>query len=131
MLGGELYKFYEAALNASEVYCLNKNLVYFDGRSMGLDLGVFVLGLERMIGRRIRAIGKPHPMAYKVILRHFGAQATNSFMVADAYDPDLIGAERVGLKTVLVATDRPDQSQHCAATRIPNLGVLPELLALS
>jgi FMN phosphatase YigB (HAD superfamily) len=49
---------------------------------------------------------KPHPPIFLMALEQAGAQAASTIYVGDHYDTDVVGAQRVGIKGVLL--DRHD-----------------------
>jgi putative hydrolase of the HAD superfamily len=45
-------------------------------------------------------VNKPDPKIFHYAMNKAGAKAENSFMIGDDYEVDILGAERVGMKTV-------------------------------
>jgi len=65
---------------------------YFDGVFTSEEIGV----------------GKPHPEAFMRALTHVQAHPSSSWMIGDSLEADILGAEQVGLTTVLYhPADRP------------------------
>ncbi|PIE20154.1 MAG: hypothetical protein CSA65_00035 [Proteobacteria bacterium] len=74
-----------------------------EGRT--IDLGFWVAGLEYCAGQPATVIGKPSSYAYETVLRDAGFRAEDCLMVADEVHPDLMGADRLGIATLLFRTD--------------------------
>lgn len=47
-------------------------------------------------------IAKPNPEIYKRALNGLGSKSSDSYFVSDIEDPDIIGAQNVGLKSILI-----------------------------
>lgn len=48
------------------------------------------------------SVGKPFPRAFKIALRHMNAKSDNSIMIGDQLFTDILGANIIGMKTILV-----------------------------
>ena len=88
------------------------------------------LGLSRYIQRIYisEEIGfsKPYREAFEYVLRDFDVPASEVLMVGDSIENDIVGAEQVGIKAVLI--DR--RNKHCGydGTKIGTLAEVIELL---
>ena len=51
-------------------------------------------------------IGKPAPALYEMALKQMGLNAEDCIMIGDRPDTDILGAQRLGMRTVLVRTGR-------------------------
>lgn len=71
-----------------------------------LDVGPFVAALEEATGRPALILGKPDPAFWEAILRDLGRPAERVVMVGDDIEVDVAGAQRVGLRGVLVRTGK-------------------------
>lgn len=71
-----------------------------------LDVGPFVAALEEATGRSALILGKPDPAFWETILRDLGRPAERVVMVGDDIEVDVAGAQRVGLRGVLVRTGK-------------------------
>ncbi|MBQ0105999.1 MAG: HAD hydrolase-like protein, partial [Armatimonadetes bacterium] len=54
-------------------------------------------------------IGKPNPLMMKSVLRYMGAYSSESAMVGDRMDTDIIAGMEAGMTTVLVLTGVTDR----------------------
>jgi len=94
----------------ADLYCLHKNRWWQTGLGPMLDAGAFVAGLEYAAGVDATVLGKPSPAYFAAALEALDADAEMTWMVGDDIEADIAGAQRHGMKTVLVRTGkfRPD-----------------------
>jgi putative hydrolase of the HAD superfamily len=69
---------------------------------------------------------KPHPSIFEAALKLVGARAEESIMVGDSYAHDIAGAQRVGIRGVLV-----QRSPDGAAQTTPDVTVIRDLSELA
>lgn len=86
-----------------------------------LDAGPFIAALEYATGKAATIIGKPEPALFEIALRDLGLPAEQVAMVGDDVEVDVRGAQRLGLRGVLVRTGKFRQAD---LTR----GVWPDLI---
>jgi HAD superfamily hydrolase (TIGR01458 family) len=101
--------FQELEMGAA-LYCLHKNRWWQTKRGPLLDAGAFVAGLEYAAEVEATVLGKPSPAYFEAALEALDADAELTWMVGDDIEADVAGAQRHGMKTVLVRTGkfRPD-----------------------
>src|SRR5262249_33463146 len=111
--------FAELELGA-DLYCLHKNQWWQTSRGPMLDSGAFVAGLEYAAGVEATVLGKPSQAYFEAALEALDAEPGLTWMVGDDLQTDIAGAQRFGLKTVLVRTGkfRPEQLER--STTIPD-----------
>jgi HAD superfamily hydrolase (TIGR01458 family) len=121
--------FAELELGA-ELYCLHKNRWWQTTRGPLLDSGAFVAGLEYAAEVEATVLGKPSPAYFEAAVAALDAEPQLTWMVGDDLDSDIAGAQRFGLKTVLVRTGkfRPDALER--STTVPD-AVLSSIAYLS
>jgi HAD superfamily hydrolase (TIGR01458 family) len=90
----------------AELYCLHKNRWWQTARGPLLDSGAFVAGLEYAVGVEATVLGKPSAPYFAAALEALDADRELTWMVGDDIDTDVAGAQRFGLKTVLVRTGK-------------------------
>jgi HAD superfamily hydrolase (TIGR01458 family) len=117
----------------ADLYCLHKNAWWQTSRGPLLDSGVFVAGLEYAAGVDATVLGKPSPAYFEAALAALGAEPDLTWMVGDDLDADVAGAQRYGLKTVLVRTGkfRPEQLERSTVVPdavVSSIAFLPEWL---
>ncbi len=94
----------------AELYCLHRNRWWQTKHGPMLDGGAFVAGLEFAADTEAIVVGKPSPAYFEGALDVLDADPELAWMVGDDIDADIGGAQRLGMKTVLVRTGkfRPD-----------------------
>jgi HAD superfamily hydrolase (TIGR01458 family) len=97
--------FAELELGA-ELYCLHKNRWWQTSRGPLLDSGAFVAGLEYAAGVEATVLGKPSSAYFEAALAALDAEPALTWMVGDDLEIDIAGAQRFGLRTVLVRTGK-------------------------
>ena len=92
------------------LYCLHRNRWWQTAEGPRLDSGAIVAGLEYAAGVDATVLGKPSPAYFGAALEALDADAELTWMVGDDLEGDIGGAQRHGMKTVLVRTGkfRPD-----------------------
>jgi HAD superfamily hydrolase (TIGR01458 family) len=124
--------FAELELGA-DLYCLHKNQWWQTSRGPLLDSGAFVAGLEYAAGVEATVLGKPSPAYFEAALAALDAEPGLTWMVGDDLETDIAGAQRYGLKTVLVRTGkfRPDQLERSTVVPdavVSSIAYLPQWL---
>jgi HAD superfamily hydrolase (TIGR01458 family) len=104
----------------AELLCLHRNRWWQTADGPRLDAGAFVAGLEYAADTEAIVLGKPSPRYFEAALEAIDADPELTWMVGDDLEGDVLGAQRYGMKTVLVRTGkfRPDE--------LENTGVLPD-----
>jgi HAD superfamily hydrolase (TIGR01458 family) len=109
----------------ADLYCLHKNRWWQTSSGPRLDAGAFVAGLEYAAQTEAIVLGKPSTAYFDAALEALDADPSMTWMVGDDYESDVVGAQRCGLKTVLVRTGkfRPDAVEYS--------GVMPDAIVNS
>jgi HAD superfamily hydrolase (TIGR01458 family) len=113
----------------AELYCLHKNRWWQTSDGPRLDAGAFVAGLEYASGAEATVLGKPSPQYFGAALEAIDADPELTWMVGDDLEGDVLGAQRHGMKTVLVRTGkfRPDELE--SSTTVPD-GIVSSIAQL-
>jgi HAD superfamily hydrolase (TIGR01458 family) len=124
--------FAELELGA-ELYCLHRNRWWQTKRGPLLDAGAFVAGLEYAAEVEAVVLGKPSPSYFAAACEALDADPERAWMVGDDLESDVIGAQGIGMRTVLVRTGkfRPDEVEASRARPdgiVSSIGHLPEWL---
>jgi HAD superfamily hydrolase (TIGR01458 family) len=90
----------------AELYCLHRNRWWQTSRGPLLDSGAFVAGLEYAAETEATLLGKPSPAYFEAALEALDADPELTWMVGDDLEADIGGAQRMGMKTVLVRTGK-------------------------
>ena len=109
----------------ADLYCLHKNGWWQTERGPLLDAGAFVVGLEYAADTEATVLGKPSVPYFEAALAALDADAERTWMVGDDVEADVAGAQRLGMRTVLVRTGkfRPDAVERS--------GVMPDAILSS
>jgi HAD superfamily hydrolase (TIGR01458 family) len=90
----------------AELFCLHRNRWWETKRGPLLDTGAFVAGLEYAAETEATLLGKPSPAFYQAALDALDADPERAWMVGDDLDSDIDGAQKCGLRAVLVRTGK-------------------------
>ena len=113
----------------AELFCLHRNRWWETARGPLLDTGAFVAGLEYAAETEATLIGKPSPLFFQAALDALDADAERSWMIGDDLEADIDGAQKSGLKGVLVRTGKFRQEALDASPIHPD-GVLDSIAEL-
>jgi HAD superfamily hydrolase (TIGR01458 family) len=117
----------------AELYCLHKNKWWQTAHGARLDTGVFVAGLEYAADTEATVLGKPSSAYFAAALEALDAEPGLTWMVGDDLEGDCLGAQKHGMRTVLVRTGkfRPDEVERSRAQPdgiISSIAQLPDWL---
>jgi HAD superfamily hydrolase (TIGR01458 family) len=120
-------------LAGAELYCLHKNRWWQTAEGPRLDAGAIVAGLEYAAGIEATVLGKPSPAYFQAAMDAVDADAELTWMVGDDIEGDVVGAQAMGLRTILVRTGkfRPDELEHARVVPdgiVSSLAHVPEWL---
>ncbi len=119
--------------HGADLYCLHRNKWWQTERGPLLDAGVFVAGLEYAAGVEATVLGKPSPAYFEAALEAVDADAAFTWMVGDDVESDVLGAQRHGMRTVLLRTGkfRPEQVEETGIhpdAILSSIAMLPDWL---
>jgi HAD superfamily hydrolase (TIGR01458 family) len=117
----------------ADLYCLHKNKWWQTADGPRLDAGAFVAGLEYAADTEATVLGKPSSAYFAAALEALDADPALTWMVGDDLEGDCIGANKHGMRTVLVRTGkfRPDAVERSTAQPdgiISSIAQLPDWL---
>jgi HAD superfamily hydrolase (TIGR01458 family) len=101
-----LNKAFRLILGGAELIALQKNRYWKTAEGLTLDAGPFVVALEYATGQQARVIGKPSPDFFQLALDDLGVAPAQVAMIGDDIEVDVGGAQRSGLKGILVRTGK-------------------------
>jgi HAD superfamily hydrolase (TIGR01458 family) len=103
---GKLNRAFLELDRGAELFCLHKNRWWLTSRGPLLDAGAFVAGLEYAADREATVLGKPSRPYFEAALAALDSRAPDTIMVGDDLEADVAGAQRCGLRGVLVRTGK-------------------------
>jgi HAD superfamily hydrolase (TIGR01458 family) len=117
----------------AELYCLHRNRWWQTKHGPMLDSGAFVAGLEYAAQVEAVVLGKPSRSYFAAACEALDADPGLTWMVGDDLESDVVGAQGVGMRTVLVRTGkfRPDTVERSRSQPdgiVSSLAHLPEWL---
>jgi HAD superfamily hydrolase (TIGR01458 family) len=126
---------YRALLRGAAFVAMHRTLSWMTRDGECLDAGVYVLGLERALGRTAVITGKPAPQFFAAGLQALGLPASRVAMVGDDLDNDILAAQAAGVGGVLVRTGKFREDQLAGAAASPDrivgsIADIPALLGL-
>jgi HAD superfamily hydrolase (TIGR01458 family) len=106
--------------SGAELYCLHKNRWWQTRHGPLLDAGAFVAALEYAAELEATVLGKPSAAYFAAAVEALDAEPELTWIVGDDIEADVAGAQRFGLRTLLVRTGkfRPDEVERS--------GVMPD-----
>ena len=98
-------------MNGAELIALQKGLYWFSAEGMFLDCGAFVTLLEAAAGKIAKVMGKPSETFFKIALESLQRSPSETVVVGDDITSDIVGAENMKMRSVLVRTGKFKPSQ--------------------
>ena len=119
-------------MDGAELIALQKGLYWFSSEGMFLDCGAFVALLETATGKTARVMGKPSETFFKIALDSLQLSASEAIVVGDDITSDILGAETMKMRSILVKTGKfkPNQLENPVAKPtwvLDSVSELPQL----
>jgi HAD superfamily hydrolase (TIGR01458 family) len=117
----------------ADLYCLHKNKWWQVADGPRLDTGMFVAGLEYAADIEATVLGKPSAAYFGAAIEALDAEPSITWMVGDDLEGDIGGAQRHGMRTILVRTGkfRPDDVERSSVQPdgiVSSIAQLPDWL---
>jgi HAD superfamily hydrolase (TIGR01458 family) len=93
-------------LDGAGILALEKDRYWMGSDGLVLSTGPFVAALEYATGRRSELMGKPSPEFFGLALRDMGVCPEEAAMIGDDIITDVGGAQKTGMKGILVKTGK-------------------------
>lgn len=93
-------------LDGAEILALEKDKYWMEPEGLVLSTGPFVAALEYATGRKALLMGKPSPEFFSLALKDLGARPEDAAMIGDDIMTDVAGAQRLGMRGILVKTGK-------------------------
>jgi HAD superfamily hydrolase (TIGR01458 family) len=117
-----LQDLFRTLMDGARLVAMHKGRYWQVADGLRMDIGAFVAGLEYATGRPATVIGKPSAEMFRAALASIGLPAGDVVMVGDDTDNDVAGAQRAGIRGVLVKTGK------FRADAFARSGVRPDLV---
>jgi HAD superfamily hydrolase (TIGR01458 family) len=122
-------------IGGASLLVMNPSCYWATAEGLQLDMGSFVVGLERAAGVKGTLVGKPATAFFTAALEQVGAKPSEAVMVGDDVESDVLGAQALGIDGILVRTGKFTTAALEAASGEPNhvlssVAALPSLLGL-
>jgi HAD superfamily hydrolase (TIGR01458 family) len=101
-----LNRVFRKLVEGAELIALQKNRYWETSGKLTMDAGPFIAALEYASGKEARIMGKPSAEFFSRAVEDLGLKPEEVAMAGDDVEVDVGGAQKVGLKTVLVQTGK-------------------------
>jgi HAD superfamily hydrolase (TIGR01458 family) len=108
-----------AVMDGAALVAMHGSAMWRTDAGICVDAGAYVVALERVTGCSATTIGKPAPAMFEAALARVGAAPTDAVMVGDDLDNDVLAAQSLGIRGVLVRTGKYRDGQVEAASEPP------------
>ena len=120
---------FQHLMAGAELLVMQPGRHYFLADGPHLDTGAFGALFEYATGQQATIMAKPSPAFFDVVLADMKLSASELMVVGDDTETDMIGAARIGARSVLVQTGKYQTGDEFLAKVKPDL-VLPSLADL-
>lgn len=87
----------------------NGDLTFPSEEGLYPGTGSILAALAAATGVKPTVVGKPEPLMFEIAVRRMKSDPANTAMIGDRLETDILGAQRAGLKTILVTTGIDNQ----------------------
>jgi len=99
-------RLFHMIINGAEIVALHKGRYWHEPDGLRLDIGPFVAGLEYATGKKAAVIGKPNRAFFDMAVGDMGLKPSEVAMIGDDINSDIGGAQKAGLRGILVKTGK-------------------------
>jgi HAD superfamily hydrolase (TIGR01458 family) len=101
-----LNRAFRMLMDGAALVSMHRNLYWKTDEGLTLDAGAFLTGLEQAAGVEAVVVGKPAAEFFQAGLSALGLSADRVAMVGDDLHNDVLAAQKVGMRGVLVRTGK-------------------------
>lgn len=98
-------------MGGAELIALQKSPYWVSPEEIRLDCGAFTALLEYASNKTAKVVGKPSELFFGIALDSLQVSPSEVIMVGDDISTDILGAERMGIRSVLVRTGKFQPNQ--------------------
>ena len=102
----DLNKAFKYLMEGAGFIALHKGRYFQTLKGLEIDIGAIITGLEYSSGQTAISLGKPNPHFFQTALKDISIRSEKAIMVGDDLINDIGGAQRTGMKGVLVRTGK-------------------------
>jgi HAD superfamily hydrolase (TIGR01458 family) len=104
---GILNEIFNDVHSGADFIAMQKNKFWKpDGKTLCLDAGSFVKAIEHATSKEALLIGKPSSIYFKTALKILGDENSDFLMLGDDLETDILGAQNIGGKGILIYTGK-------------------------
>ncbi|XP_070179218.1 sugar-phosphatase AraL-like isoform X3 [Littorina saxatilis] len=118
-------------LDGAPLIAIHKARYYKRKDGLALGPGPFVTALEYSTDRKAEVVGKPEAAFFLEAVKDFGCDAAQCVMIGDDARDDVGGAQKCGMKGVLVKTGKRDMENTAQEMKTPSAPLQPMLQMIS
>ena len=93
-------------MDGAVLLATHANLYWRTRDGLQLDSGAYIRALEAATGKQATILGKPDRAFFEQALRSTGITASEAVMVGDDIENDIGGAQKAGMRAILVCTGK-------------------------
>ena len=97
---------FQKLFTGAQLLALQKNRFWLSDRGYTMDTGAVVAMLEYASGKKSQIMGKPSPHFFALALDDMQLPPENVVMIGDDIETDINGAQRMGIRAVLVKSGK-------------------------
>lgn len=121
-------------MDGATILALHKGRYWQVADGLRMDIGAFITGLEYVTNKPAVVVGKPMESFFRLALEDLGFNANEVVMVGDDLYNDIEGAQKAGMRAVLVRTGKFRETVTAESSVTPDLIIdsiadLPRLMA--
>jgi HAD superfamily hydrolase (TIGR01458 family) len=128
-----LNEIFNMIMSGARLMALHKGRYWREENELHMDIGVFVAGLEYIYGKEALVMGKPSPDFFNMALEDIGLEPHQVAMLGDDIISDVGGAQRMGIKGILVLSGKyiKEHDHHFDVKPdliLPSMAEIPKLI---
>ena len=97
---------FQMVMSGARLVALHKSKYWQTPQGLQVDIGAFIAGLEYATGTKAEVVGKPSSAFFKVGIQALGCPKEQIIMIGDDIDSDVGGAQKSGIRGILVRTGK-------------------------
>jgi len=111
---------FQMVMSGAELVALHKSKYWQSPQGLQVDIGAYVAGLEYATGTTAVVIGKPSSEFFEAGIQALGCPKEQIVMIGDDIDSDVEGAQKCGIRGVLVRTGKYREEIEAASSVVPD-----------